>query len=92
MSSRALTDVRGRGLFDDLLVAALYGAFALRQRHDAAAAVPKDLDLDVPRPLHILLHENARVAKARFALPACIASPVKLADKTLGEKAWPGGT
>ena len=50
-------------------MAPLDAALALRQRYDAALAIAKDLHLDVPRTLHVLLHKHARVPKAGFALP-----------------------
>ena len=60
---------RGR-LLDDLLVAALDGAFALAQVDDVAVLVAQHLDLDVARVLDELLDEHAVVAEARLGLRA----------------------
>jgi hypothetical protein len=49
---------RGR-LLHDFLVAALDGALALAQVHNGAAAIAKDLHLDVARMQHVLLQEHA---------------------------------
>src|SRR5699024_1503169 len=48
---------RGGGLFDELLVAALGRAVAIADGHDAPLPVADDLDLDVARPLQVLLDE-----------------------------------
>ena len=52
----------------DLLVAALYGALALREVNDVAVSVGNDLDLYVPRLVHELLYEDAVVAERRGRL------------------------
>ena len=64
-----VTDLVNPGEAARLLVAPLDAALALRQRDDAALAIAKDLHLDVPRALHVLLHKHARIPKAGFALP-----------------------
>ncbi len=43
--------VRGRGLLEELLVAALHRAFAGPEMHDAAVGVADDLHLDMARTL-----------------------------------------
>lgn len=47
---------------------ALDGALALREGHNIASAIPKDLDLDVAGVLHVFLHKHAAVAKGGLAL------------------------
>jgi hypothetical protein len=55
---------QGRGRFlDDLLVAALRGAFALPEMHDVAVPVAEDLHLDVPRALDEAFQDDALVAE-----------------------------
>ena len=61
---------RGRGLLDDLLVAALDRAFPLEQVHHGAAAVPDDLHLDVPRVGDVPLGEHRTVPERGRGLPA----------------------
>lgn len=53
----------GRGLLDDLLVAALEGAVAGAQRPDGAVGVGEDLHLDVPAAFHVGLGEDLPVAE-----------------------------
>ena len=53
---------RGR-FFQHLLVAALHRAVALEQVDAVAMAVAEDLDLDVPRPQHVLLDQHMLVAE-----------------------------
>ena len=60
----------GGALLENLLVAALNRAFALAQMDDAAVPVGQNLDLDVPRPVDVLLGEDAAVAESRLRL-AC---------------------
>ena len=55
----------GCGCFlDELLVAPLHRAIALPDGEAAAVLVAEDLDLDVPRPLEVLLHVDVVVAEA----------------------------
>ena len=68
--ARGIGDEGRRRLFDDLLVAALDGAFALVQEDDIAVGVAQDLDLDVARLLYELLDEDAVVAEAGQGLVA----------------------
>ena len=59
----------GRGrLLDDLLVAALQGAFPLGQEDDVAVAVGHDLDLDVAGLFDELLDQDPLVAEAGAGL------------------------
>ena len=62
---------RGR-LLDDLLVAALDGALALKQVHQVALPVAQNLDLDVAGLIHIALDDERIVTERaqRFALRA----------------------
>jgi hypothetical protein len=57
-----------RRLLDDLLVAALDGAFALAQMDDVAVLVAQHLDLDVARLGDEFLDEDAVVAEGGFGL------------------------
>lgn len=50
-----------RCFFDDLLVAALYRAIALAQRHDLAASITEDLYFDVPGVVDVALEKCAAV-------------------------------
>ena len=52
-----------RSLFDQLLVAALNGAFALAQAHHVAVFIGQHLELDVTRPLDEFLHVQVAVAE-----------------------------
>ncbi len=61
--ARGGVEERRRRLLDDLLVAALDGAFALAEVDDVAMRVGEHLDLDVPRLLDELLDEDAVVAE-----------------------------
>ena len=54
----------GRGFFDDLLVAALHGAFAFSKRDDAAVGVGEDLDFDVAGIFQIFFEIETRVAES----------------------------
>src|SRR5215468_1553633 len=54
-----------RAFLDHLLVPALQRALALEQMDGLAAAVARDLHLDVARPLEPLLEIERRVAEAR---------------------------
>ena len=65
-----LADEGRRRLFDDLLVAALDGTFALIEVHHVAVRVAQHLDLDVARLLDELFDEHAVVAKAVAGLVA----------------------
>jgi hypothetical protein len=65
---RGIERRRGR-LLQDLLVAPLHRALALAQRHDRAVRVREQLDLDVPRALHVPLEEDRVVAERRLRLP-----------------------
>src|SRR5690606_148609 len=58
----------GRGLLDDLLVAALHRAVALAQVHGVAVLVGQHLELHVTRVLEELLHVHRRVAEGRAGL------------------------
>ena len=52
-----------RRFFDELLMAALDGAFALAEGHDVAVFVSQYLELDVARLLNELLHVEVAVAE-----------------------------
>ena len=67
LAHRRLQVRAGRQL-DDLLAAALQGAFALAQRRDAALAVTDDLHLDVARLAHQPLGIESAVAEGRLRL------------------------
>ncbi len=54
---------RRGGFFQHLLVATLHRAVALEQVDAVAMAVAEDLDLDVPRPQHVLLDQHVLVAE-----------------------------
>src|SRR5260370_34716465 len=60
---------RRRALFNDLLVAALDGAVALKQMHHVALMVAEDLNFDMARALDIFLNQQRAVSKSplRFA-------------------------
>src|SRR5690625_6388394 len=53
----------GRGLFNDLLVAALAGTVALEQVHHVAVAVAKNLGLDMPWARQVAFQNHAVIAK-----------------------------
>src|SRR5271170_6638054 len=55
--------VRRRRLLDDLLEAPLHRTFALEQMDRAAFAVADHLNLDMARPLHIVLGVDTLVAE-----------------------------
>jgi hypothetical protein len=55
-------------LLPHLLVAPLHAAVALVEVHHVAVCVCNDLDLDVARLLHILLHKHAAVTKRGLGL------------------------
>ena len=59
---------RRRRDLDDLLVAALHGAVALKQVYDVAVVVRQDLHFDVPGPLDEALEEDLVVAEGRARL------------------------
>ena len=56
-------DRRGRGLFDQLLVAALHGAVALTEVDHVALVVGEDLDLDVARVGQVTLEVDGVVVE-----------------------------
>jgi hypothetical protein len=58
---------RRRRLFDQLLVAALDRALALAEVHHVAVVVAEDLELDVARPLDVLLDVHVADAEGRLA-------------------------
>ncbi len=62
-------DPRRRRLLDDLLVAALDGAFPLTEVDDGPVGVADDLHLDVPAPLDVRLGENRPVSEGARRLP-----------------------
>ncbi len=62
-------EVRCGGLFDHFLVPPLERAVAVAQHDDVAAAVSDHLRLDVARPAHSPLHEDAVVAEIRPRQP-----------------------
>ena len=68
-------DEGGRRLLEDLLVPALHRALALPEVEHRAVPIAKDLDLDVPRALHVALDENPPVAEARERLVRGPAEP-----------------
>ena len=57
-----------RRLLDHLLVPALDRAFAFAERDAVAVHVGEDLDLDVPRPLDVLLHVDRVVTEGILGL------------------------
>ncbi|MNZ64242.1 hypothetical protein D3C78_824090 [compost metagenome] len=57
---------RGRGFFDDFLVAALDRAVALVEVQAVAVLVGEHLDLHVARLEHVLFHQHARIAERRL--------------------------
>ena len=63
-------DPGSRSLFEHFLVPALHRAVALAEMHDVAVGIGKDLELDVPRVLEILLEVDGVVAERR-AGPRC---------------------
>ncbi len=56
-------DLERRRFFNELLVAALDGAFALKERDDVAVLVGENLKLDVAGLLDELLHVELAVAE-----------------------------
>ena len=58
--------VRRGGLFQHLLVAALYRAVAHAEGNDVSSAVAKQLYFKVSRPFDVFLDKHARVAKVVF--------------------------
>ncbi len=58
----------GRPLFEQLLVAALDGTFALAEVHDGAVVIAEHLELDVPRVLDVLLEIDVADAERGFSL------------------------
>lgn len=56
-------DDKGGGFFDDFLVAALHGTFALAERDDAAVSVREDLNFDVAGLFEIFLEVEARITE-----------------------------
>ena len=54
---------RGGRFLEDLLVSALHTALSLTERRVVALAVSDDLHLEVARPVHQTLQEDAPVAK-----------------------------
>src|SRR5215208_3587272 len=69
--AEVLVERRGRGFFDDLLVAALDRTFPLEQMEEVAMPVPDHLHLHVARVFHQLLEKHRSVSKGRLGLPAC---------------------
>src|SRR3546814_292154 len=67
----------GRGLLDDLLVAALQRAVAFEKMHDVAVTVGDDLYLDVPRTLATLIDPDSVFAAGLFGLQLCVDDPVR---------------
>ena len=65
--ANAIGSDSGQTYLDDFLVAALYGALAFSQVDYGAAPIPKDLDLDVARRLHVLFQEHACVSNPQSA-------------------------
>ena len=59
---------RGRRLLDHFLVAPLDGAIALKEMNDVTVTIGKDLHLDMPRSIDILLEENPVIAESRRGL------------------------
>ena len=60
---------RRRRLLEQLLMAALNGAFALAQMHDRAVMIAQHLHLDVPGVLEVLLDVDVGHAECRLGLP-----------------------
>mmetsp|Transcript_312 Transcript_312/g.695 ORF Transcript_312/g.695 Transcript_312/m.695 type:complete len:248 (-) Transcript_312:618-1361(-) len=73
---RRLVDEGRRRLLNHLLIAALHRAVALGKIDDVAVRVRDNLDLNVPRLLHKLLHKDPIVAKRRRRL--CLREPEAL--------------
>lgn len=59
--SRLARQSRGGRSLDDLLMPTLDAAIPIVEMHDVAVAIPEALDLDVPRPIDVLLHEAPAV-------------------------------
>src|SRR5207247_2874588 len=53
------------------LMAPLDAALPLAERGDTAAVIGQNLDLDVPRPLEVLLDVEGAVAERLLRLPPC---------------------
>ncbi|MCW0416072.1 hypothetical protein NB689_001826 [Xanthomonas sacchari] len=66
-TSRRVHAWRG-GFLQHLLVAALHRAVAFEQVDQFAVRVAEHLDLDVPRPQHVLLHQDVRIAECGLRL------------------------
>ena len=62
--------INGRWRFlNDLLVPALHRAITLIQMHIVAMLVAKDLNLNMTRSLHVLLHKHVIISKALNTFP-----------------------
>lgn len=61
--TQLFSQARGRGLFNDLLMASLDRAIALKQVDDVVVLVGKHLDFDVARTLQVLFDQHLVVAK-----------------------------
>ena len=64
--------VRGRGAFNDLLVAALNRTVPFEKVVHPAMLVAEDLNLDVPRPRDHLFEVTLAIAKGRLGLAAAL--------------------
>ena len=64
-------DLQRWRFFNELLMAALDGAFALEERNHVAVLVGQDLELDVARLLDELLHVELAVAEGVGRLGRC---------------------
>src|SRR5438270_8861898 len=75
-------------------MAPLDAALALAERHNAAAVVRENLDLDVPRPLEVFLDVHVAIAEGLVGLaPGGLERPFDLgviADQTHSLAASPG--
>ncbi len=63
-------EARRRGLLDDLLKAALDGAFPLKNMNHVAMHIPQDLHFDVAGPLDVALNVEPSIAKVTLSLTA----------------------
>ncbi len=77
-------DLQRRRFFDQLLVAALDGAFALEERNHVAMFVGQNLELDVARLLDELLHVEFAVAEGVGSLGKCGVEKIRAVHRRCG--------
>src|SRR5918995_510718 len=87
--AEVLVERRGRGFFDDLLVAALDRTLPLEEMEDIALLIPDHLHLHVARVFHQLLEKHRSVSEGSLGLPA--RSPYSL-DEIVGMRHGPHPT